>query len=216
MMLPKPSAILFDWDNTLVDTWPAIHESLNMTMRYMQYPEWSLEQVKRDVKKSMRDAFPEIFGDRWEEASQHYQQSYRSIHLNNLLPLPGASEMLAAAYPHIPLGVVSNKRGVSLRIEVPHVGWKNYFSVLVGAGDAARDKPNADPALMALEKLSIVPSPNVWFVGDTTVDLECANAAGLTPILYGDVAVDGGVYEGSKFAAHVRDLAALQAMIAAG
>ena len=138
MMLPKPSAILFDWDNTLVDTWPAIHESLNMTMRYMQYPEWSLEQVKRDVKKSMRDAFPEIFGDRWEEASQHYQQSYRSIHLNNLLPLPGASEMLAAAYPHIPLGVVSNKRGVSLRIEVPHVGWKNYFSVLVGAGDAAR------------------------------------------------------------------------------
>ena len=155
-----------------------------------------------------------MFGDRWEEASQHYQQSYRSIHLNNLLPLPGASALLAALHSHIPLGVVSNKRGASLRIEVPHVGWQDYFDVLVGAGDAARDKPHADPALLALETLGIAPSPNVWFVGDTTVDLECANAAGLTPILYGDVVHDGGVYEGSKFAAHARDLDALQALIA--
>jgi phosphoglycolate phosphatase len=213
MTLPIPTTILFDWDNTLVDTWPAIHESLNMTMRYMQHPEWSLEKVKRDVKKSMRDAFPEMFGDRWEEASQHYQQSYRSIHLTNLHALPGATEMLAAAYPHILLGVVSNKRGASLRIEVPHVGWEDYFAVLVGAGDAARDKPYADPALMALDKMGVAPSPNVWFVGDTTVDLDCANAAGLTPILYGDVVTDAGMYEGSTFAAHVRDLDKLTALI---
>ena len=27
--LPRPRAILFDWDNTLVDSWVTIHEALN-------------------------------------------------------------------------------------------------------------------------------------------------------------------------------------------
>ena len=29
--LPRPRAILFDWDNTLVDSWVTIHEALNIT-----------------------------------------------------------------------------------------------------------------------------------------------------------------------------------------
>ena len=88
--LPKPRAILFDWDNTLVDTWPLIHSALNMTLRYMGHPEWSLEKVHAEVKHSMRDSFPAMFGDRWEEAGKHYQASYRSINLSELTPLPGA------------------------------------------------------------------------------------------------------------------------------
>ena len=28
---PPPRAIIFDWDNTLVDVWPAIHDALNTT-----------------------------------------------------------------------------------------------------------------------------------------------------------------------------------------
>ena len=74
--LPRPRAILFDWDNTLVDTWPLIHAALNQTLRHMQHPEWSLEKVRANVKKSMRESFPEMFGDRWEVAAKHYQDSY--------------------------------------------------------------------------------------------------------------------------------------------
>jgi phosphoglycolate phosphatase len=94
----------------------------------------------------MRDSFPELFGNRWEQAGKFYQQSYRSIHLTHLTPLPGAEAMLAAIpRPQVSVGVVSNKQAVTLRQEVPQLGWDKYFGVAIGATDAAHDKPHADP-----------------------------------------------------------------------
>ena len=203
--LPTPRAILFDWDNTLVDTWPTIHQALNATLRYMNHPEWSLEKVRGNVKKSMRDSFPELFGDAWEKAAQHYQLGYRAIHLQSLQPLPDAAFMLASLPTTIFLGVVSNKRGEPLRLEVEHLGWRDYFGSVVGADDAAHDKPHADPGLLALKDSGIALGEQVWFLGDTIIDLECAANLGATPILYGDHITHEGVYDGHRFAAHVRN-----------
>ena len=63
-----PRAILFDWDNTLVDSWATIHEALNFLMRAMDKPEWTLADTKGKVRLSLREAFPMHFGERWEEA----------------------------------------------------------------------------------------------------------------------------------------------------
>jgi phosphoglycolate phosphatase len=30
--LALPKAVIFDWDNTLVDSWPVIHHALNETL----------------------------------------------------------------------------------------------------------------------------------------------------------------------------------------
>ena len=210
--LPKPKAILFDWDNTLVDTWPTIHRSLNVTLRYMQHPEWSLEKVKTNVKKSMRDSFPEMFGDRWEDAAKHYQQSYRAIHLDDLQPLPDAEDMLRAIPENIFTAVVSNKRGPTLREELTHMGWDEFFDIAIGSDDAVRDKPHPDPAHLALESFGPC-GPEVWFIGDTIIDLECAEASGATPILYGDHATKDNVYDGFGFAAQVKDQRELKGLI---
>ena len=64
--LKKPKAVIFDWDNTLVDTWPLIHRAINTTMNAMGKEEWSLQKVKDTVHKSMRESFPGIFGDNWQ------------------------------------------------------------------------------------------------------------------------------------------------------
>lgn len=216
MSLPKPRAILFDWDNTLVDTWPLIHEALNMTLRFMGHPEWSAERVRDEVKQSMRDKFPPMFGERWKEAADHYQQSYRAIHLNDLQPLEGAKTMIESiARPPMFLGIVSNKMGKTLREELVHLGWDKYFDVAVGASDAARDKPHPEPVLFALKDSGITPGPDVWFIGDTDVDLKVAQATGCTAILYGDFKTDGKTHDGIPFAAHARDQAELKQLIAA-
>lgn len=215
MILPKPAAILFDWDNTLVDTWPMIHTALNMTLRHMEHPEWTIEKVKRDVTKSMRDSFPALFAERWEEAASHYQQSYRSIHLDSLVPLEGAEAMIAEAGQSAKLGIVSNKRGDSLRKELAHLGWERYFATAVGAGDAERDKPSCAPARMALHAMGVPDGACVWFIGDTVVDIECAKNLGATPVLYGDHATESMMYEGFPFAAQVRSHEELAALIRA-
>lgn len=214
-MLTKPRAILFDWDNTLVNTWPIIHAALNMTMRHMNYPEWSYERVKRDVKKSMRDSFPEIFGDRWKEAAKTYQESYRAIHLNELKPLPQAEQMLKSiARPDIFVAIVSNKMGPTLRKELEHLGWNGLFNAAVGSSDAARDKPHMEPVLLALKESGLTPGADIWFVGDSGIDLECCQNTGCTPILYGDFHPEGMMFEGFPFVAHARDHQQLTQLIA--
>jgi phosphoglycolate phosphatase len=41
MKLTKPKAILFDWDNTLADTWPTIHQAMSETFAAMGQEPWS-------------------------------------------------------------------------------------------------------------------------------------------------------------------------------
>ncbi len=215
MGLTPPKAILFDWDNTLVDTWPIIYQALHDTMVAWSMEPWSLEEVKLKVGKSLRDAFPELFAEDWERAGEYYMQRYRSYNLERLEALPDVLPVLEHVQQSHPfIGVVSNKRGDNLRTEVGHIGWEPYFDVLVGAGDATRDKPHPDPALLALDGTDISAGEDVWFVGDTITDLECAQAAGMTAILYGDVPVDSdNLYRGFPFAHHTRNHTELLALL---
>ncbi|MFN7095475.1 MAG: HAD hydrolase-like protein, partial [Burkholderiales bacterium] len=42
------------------------------------------------------------------------------------------------------------------------------------------------PIDLALKGSSIIPSQEVWFVGDSLTDMECAYNAGCTAIFYGE------------------------------
>src|SRR5271169_6104286 len=94
--ISRPRAILFDWDNTLVDSWGTIHDALNFLMAAMDKPLWSIEETRERVRLSLREAFPPLFGERWEEARQIYLDRFRAIHLERLTPLPGSEAMLRA------------------------------------------------------------------------------------------------------------------------
>lgn len=182
--LPRPRAVIFDWDNTLIDSWECIRAATNATLTHMGHPEWSMEETRRRVAKSLRDSFPELFGERWEEARDHFYATFRSIHLDFLNPLPCAEALLGElAAQDVWLAVVSNKNGAFLRKEAERLGWGRYFQRLVGATDAPEDKPSAAPVLMALEGSGIGPGGDVWFVGDSPIDMHCAVNAGCTPVL---------------------------------
>ena len=181
--LPRPRALLFDWDNTLVDTWPCIARATNITLETMGLPTWSPEEIRIRVAGSLRDTFPAIYGDRWEKAREIYYRAFEAVHLEMLTPLPGAEALLKSAAPELILGVVSNKTGKYLRKESNHLGWDEYFNRLIGAQDADRDKPAPEPIHLALEGSGVTAGPDVWFVGDAPIDVECGRAAGCTTIL---------------------------------
>jgi phosphoglycolate phosphatase len=193
----RPRAILFDWDNTLVDSWATIHQALNDCMAAMEKPAWSLAETKQRVRLSLREAFPAIFGERWQEAQRVYLDCFQSIHLERLTPLPGRADLLARlAGDGVYLAVVSNKTGAILRREVERLGWSAWFGAIVGAGDAAFDKPACDVVEMALAPSGIAPGEAVWLVGDTAIDMECALNSGCVPVLLGG---DAAAAEFSRF-----------------
>ncbi|HTZ36065.1 MAG TPA: HAD-IA family hydrolase [Stellaceae bacterium] len=186
LSLPRPRALLFDWDNTLVDSWGTIHDALNHLMTAMDRPLWTIEEVRERVRLSLRESFPVIFGERWQEAQQIYIDRFRAIHLDRLTALPGREGMLRtlAADGHY-LAIVSNKTGPVLRREAAHLGWSDLFGAIVGAGDCHADKPHCAPVELALAPSGIGCGADVWFVGDTAVDMECALASGCVPVLLG-------------------------------
>jgi phosphoglycolate phosphatase len=181
----RPRALLFDWDNTLVDTWETIHHALVVTFAAMGHEPWTMAETKLRVARSLRDSFPQLFGARWEEARKLYLDTFVSIHLDRLEAMDGAAELLqAVAADGFYLGVVSNKTGTVLRREADHLGWTGHFRRLVGAGDAALDKPDAAPVLLALDG-SGIGAGEAWYVGDTALDMECAGNAGCLGVLLG-------------------------------
>ncbi|MFC7475006.1 HAD family hydrolase [Dankookia sp. GCM10030260] len=189
-----PRAVLWDWDNTLVDGWAAIAAGLNAAFRAHGLPEWTLEEVRGRVRRSLRETFPEMFGAAWEQARDTFYAEVRARHLAVLTPMPGAAAAIAAvAAAGLPQGVISNKQGALLRAEAAHLGWDGCFGCLVGAGDAVADKPDPAPFRMALAALGLPAGPEVWYVGDTALDMQAARGAGCTAILLGDAAHDGGI-----------------------
>jgi phosphoglycolate phosphatase len=187
-----PSALLYDWDNTLVDGWAGITGALNAVFGAFGMPLWTVEDTRSRVRVSLRDSFPAMFGAEWERARDIFYASLDSQHLLHVSPMPGAGDALLAGRPW-PQGVVSNKAGRYLRAEVVHLGWDTHFGAVIGAGDAIADKPDPAPIFLALSRIGKAADRSVWYLGDTALDMAAARAAGVTAVLIGDGAHDGGI-----------------------
>jgi phosphoglycolate phosphatase len=190
--LAAPAAILWDWDNTLVDGWAGVVAALNVVFAAHDMPPWTIEDARRNVRLSMAESFAALFGAQAREAAALFRASFATCHLDHLQPMPGAPEALAAAAAW-PQGVVSNKDGPFLRREIANLGWHEMFASTVGAGDAMADKPRPEPIWLALQSFGMKPARTVWYIGDTALDMHAAHAAGCTAVLLGDGGHDGGV-----------------------
>lgn len=189
---PLPRALVFDWDNTLVDTRPILHAAMNRLLRRFGREEWSEERARVEMQRSLRDSFPALFGDDWEQARAGWYEAY-AAEAGRVAPMPGAAVLLDAAQGlGLHLAVVSNKRGDLLRQEAAALGWMARFAALVGSLDAPFDKPHCAPVDMALARLdghaAARDAGQLWFVGDTDIDMECAVASGCRAIFMGPAA----------------------------
>jgi len=181
-----PRAVIFDWDNTLVDSWGAIGEALNATRACYHLPAFDRKQVIANGARSARQSFPEMFGDNWQEAYMYYYEVFGRVQLKGLTPAYGAESVLRwLNEKQVPLCVVSNKNGPYLRKEAVMLGWDKYFLSIVGATDAKRDKPAREHADHALALAGLEGGKDVWFVGDSEADILCARNTGCTPLLIG-------------------------------
>jgi phosphoglycolate phosphatase len=185
--LPKPEAIIFDWDNTLVDSVGFMHKSMNKTQEAFNIPLTTYEHTLHNMGAALnkKEFFYNAFLEKAEEAHDFFYQHYKENH-DQILPLTGAGELLDTLHKkNIPMGVVSNKRGEFLRKEISNFSWEYFFKTCIGSGDTEEDKPSPIPLLKAIRELTLKPSGNIWYVGDGIVDVECANNANCLPVIIG-------------------------------
>lgn len=183
--MSKPDAIFFDWDGTLVDTLPGLLIAHNHVRTCFALEHWTRDQFHKEMKYSSRELYPEIYGNRADEAIAILRDYMDQNIIRHLTPLLNAEVALRRIHKAgIPIGIVSNKRQEFLSREIEHLGWSRYISVEAGSGFAARDKPAGDPIRKALAAISLKPEESmVWFVGDTETDMLAAADAACLPVL---------------------------------
>ncbi|KYH12840.1 haloacid dehalogenase [Neorickettsia sp. 179522] len=177
-----PKAILFDWDDTIVDTRLMILNAVNKTLSYFGKP-----VLDRDMNAPERmDFFKQIFGEEWIFAYSIFRDHLKSENPGPLRIFPGFTSFLdLIAEKGIFTGVVSNKYNELPRKEVDSLGLTDRFDVVVGSGDTDQDKPSATPLLYALSRGNIIPSKEtVLFIGNSATDMECARNAAVRGIAY--------------------------------
>jgi phosphoglycolate phosphatase len=188
-----PRAIVWDWDDTLANGWPAITAALNASPAAFALPLWTEAETRARARHSIRDSFPPIFGPEWPRAAEIFAESYRLGHLESVRAMPGAGDVLQALSGRVKMSVVSNKQGDFVRAEAERLDFAQYFHAVIGAGDAEADKPHPAPFHMALAPTGVTPGPGIWYIGDTGLDMRAARAWGCTAVLLGDAAHDGGL-----------------------
>lgn len=184
----KPKIIAFDWDNTLALNREVVVNAMNKVLSKYGKAEWDIiKKEKRDKNRSLKENFINFFGLEFEkQAYNDYLNFYNEF--NYLLQAPeNAKEMLYMLNKkNIYIIIVSNKERKLLLDEIKVLYNDIEFYKIMANGDSEKNKPDASPIFKALEDLNIeINYHNVWLIGDSNQDIDCAYNANIQPILYG-------------------------------
>ena len=185
----KPNAVIFDWDETLAQTRDLVVTSMQSTLDHYKLGSWDkIKKEKRDTSKSLKENFGNFFGAAAAEAYDLYLKSYRENFQGGLLATPAAEETLEYLQNlSVSLFIISNKEKSLLQDEVKYLFPGIKFNRILGNGDAEYNKPHPAPVYAALRDTGIdLARDEVWLVGDSRQDTDCALAAGCLPILIGE------------------------------
>lgn len=188
--LPKPQAIIFDWDNTLAENRNVVVSAMNKTLEKYGKENWEITKKKyRDPNKSLKENFENFFGENEKKAYQDYLIFY--IEFKDMLkPVKNSQnflKMLAKKYQDIKLIIVSNKERSLLLMEIEALFKDINFYKIMGNGDSKKNKPDPSPVFKALKNSKTEINPeNVWIIGDSKQDIDCAYNSNCQPILIGE------------------------------
>lgn len=173
----KLSAVLFDLDGLLVDSYDAWFHLLNAAAIRWGYPGIDEEKYKRVFGQSVEADVDILFpGLEAEKLSLFFRERFFD-YIGDFREIPGAREMFAAVRAlGLSTAVVTNTVTPLARRILDHVGFAPDH--VVGSGDVARDKPHPDMVLRALDLLGVTATAAVM-VGDSDFDRRAATGAGV-------------------------------------
>lgn len=171
--------IFFDLDGTLANTIPLIVASYQHAFREVLGEEVDEARARSWIGRPLLAALLEEDPERGHDLDR----TYRDWNLANTARLieryDGVPEMLTSLRAAgADLHVVTSKRRETARLALEGVGIAHLIEVTGALEDTTRHKPDPEPLLAAAAAVGLDPGDAVY-VGDATVDLLAARAAGM-------------------------------------
>lgn len=217
-MTARPLAVLLDLDGTLVDTVPFILRSVAHAFEHRARRPTEAEWIAGIGQPLRVQLAPYTDGPADLEALLARYRAYQLEHHDRMTrAFPGAVEAVRALHAagH-PLAVVTGKLADTAGRALALVGLAPLVTAVVAADSCPRHKPDPEPVLLALSRLGRAPA-EALFLGDSPVDVEAGNAAGVATVaaLWGAASREALVAaRPAHLLADVRELPALVARVA--
>ena len=182
-------AAIFDLDGTLIDSLADLADSANEMVAGFGFPQHDLDKYRYFVGNGSRKlierclpaekAADSAFVD---EALAKYKLCYDRNLTHKTVCYEGIMDMLTALQAkHIPLGICTNKHQSAADIIVDKLFPKDMFVSVIGDCKDMPRKPDPKKVLLIAAKMGVKPAEVAYF-GDTSVDMDTANNAGMLPI----------------------------------
>jgi phosphoglycolate phosphatase len=176
----KYSFIVFDWDGTLIDSAGTIVECIQAAALEIgaEVPdrERASHVIGLGLHDSLRFAVPGLPAERYLEFAALYRKHFLERE-DRMLLFPGVRELLAKLASDRRLAIATGKSRRGLDRALDAGGLRRYFSASRCA-DETRPKPHPAMLLELASELQVDLREGLM-IGDTSHDLEMANAAGM-------------------------------------
>jgi len=183
MKSPRPYAVLFDLDGTLIDSIDLLLASVNHAFDGRNpaptNDEW-IAGIGTPLAKQLR---PFARSDNEAaELQERYRVFQREHHDRLTTAFAGVVDTLSELERRgHPMGVVTSKSNEMMTRGVAYVGLDRFMTTMIGADSCTVHKPDAFPVQLALKELGYGTDEAV-FVGDSPHDVASGNAAGVVSI----------------------------------
>jgi pyrophosphatase PpaX len=171
-------AVLFDLDGTLINTNKLILESFKHAFKTQLNMEMEEEKIVRffgePLVKSMNSVDPVNV-----EGLLTSFKSFNEINHDILAEhYEGTTEAVKALKERgIKLGIVTSKRKPMTERSLKLIKVYDEMDVIITPEDTDKHKPDGTPALLACERLGVLPE-EALMVGDSIYDVQCGKNAG--------------------------------------
>jgi phosphoglycolate phosphatase len=178
-------AVIFDLDGTLLDTLEDIANAANLVLAERGFPAHPVEEYREFIGEGVARLIQRVLpAKHHDEATvracvEAYQREYARHWNVKTRPYAEVPEMLDGLTARgLQLAVLSNKPDPFTQRCVRELLPRWTFEVVLGASDAFPRKPHPASALETARRLAAPPA-QCLYVGDSGVDMQTAQAAGM-------------------------------------
>jgi len=178
--------ILFDLDGTLIDSTDAIVSTFRFAFKEQGFDFRGSDKNIKDLIGYPLDIMFERLGVSKQKVWDYvdsYKNRYRVISVEQTTLLENAFEAVQLASKIARVSVVTTKTRMYTIPILDNFNITQYFEIITGRENVENPKPHPEPILKTLAQMNYDKNKDeVYMIGDTKLDLICANEAKVNAI----------------------------------